>query len=304
MEKFNKISYLKLKKMDIRLVENYYLKLRKYEYVNNIKIKNINLKKLIHFLPLSLVKLDRILSHDKLTVISDLREKSNRPKIYAATHIGGVDIQRTFEAIKEHAYLFLGDPKELYTDETGLILKMNGSICFETKNKEDRKIAYERSIELLKKGGNLLIYPEGVWNISPNKPVNSLYPGVIKMAKETHADIIPLAIEQFDNSFYVNIGKNIKYEDIKDKEVEKLRTDLKDNLASLKWKIWETQPMVRRSIVKETKDDFSDKIIKRCAYDFSKEDVYNDVYKEKNIIEPNEAYIVSPEEQFEKRKIK
>ena len=302
MEKFKKISYLKLRKMDIKDVEDYYSRLRKYEYKNDIGIKNIKLKKIVHFLPLKLVKLDRLLSHDKLTVISDLREKSNRPKIYACTHIGGVDIQRTFEAIKEHAYLFLGDPKELYIDTTGLILKMNGSISFDTKDKEDRTIAYNRSIELLKKGGNLLIYPEGAWNITPSSPVMGLYPGFIKMAKETKADIIPVAIEQFDNYFYVNIGKNIKYEDIKDKDIDGLRIKLRDNLATLKWEIWDNMPLSKRFEIKENKDDFIDKIVKRSEYDFTKEDVYHDMYREKNVINPEEAYIVSPEEAFEKRK--
>jgi len=302
MEKFNKINYFKLRKMDIKDVEEYYLKLRKYEYDNNTKIRNIRLKKIIHFLPLKLVKLDRVLSHDKLKVISDLREESKRPKIYAATHIGGVDIQRTFEAIKEHAYLFLGDPKELYIDATGLILKMNGSISFETKDKEDRKIAYNRSIELLKRGGNLLIYPEGAWNISPNMPVTGLYPGVINMAKETKADIIPVAIEQFNNRFYVNIGKNIKYEDIKDKDTDSLRKELRDILATLKWKIWENEPFAKRFAIKESKEEFIEKIIDRCEYNFTKEDVYHDMYKEKNVVSPSDAYIVSPEEEFEKRK--
>ena len=297
-----KINYFKLKKMDIKEVEDYYSRLRKYEYANNIKLNYIKLKKLIHFFPLSLVKLDRILSHDKLIVIKDLKEKTDKPKIYAATHIGGVDIQRTFEAIKDHAYLFLGDPKELYIDVTGLILKMNGSICFETKDKEDRRIAYNRSIELLKNGGDLLIYPEGAWNISPNKPVNSLYPGVVNMAKETKADIIPVAIEQYGNRFYANIGKNIKYEDIKDREVDDIRKDLRDVLATLKWEIWEKEPTSTREKIKETEDEFIDNIVNRCEYAFTKEDVYHDLFKEKNIINPEEAYIVSPKEEFEKKK--
>ena len=86
---------------------------------------------------------------------------------------------------------------------------LNGYIPFETNNKVDRKIATKRSIEVLNNGGNLLIYPEGAWNITPNLPVMKLYDGTASMALETGADIIPIGIEQYNNDFFVSIGENI-----------------------------------------------------------------------------------------------
>ncbi len=305
MGEFKKIKKSELKKLPIEDVEKYYLEKRKYEYANNIPIKNIKLKKSIHSVLVNAIKLDRVLSKEKLQVIGDERVKSKSPKIYACTHIGGNDIQRAFEAIKESAYLFLGDPKEVYRDISGLLLSLNGVIPFETKDKEDRKIAYARSVELLKNGGNLLIFPEGAWNITENIPVCKLYKGTVRMAKETKADIIPVAIEQFDNQFYVKIGKNIKYSDEYYENIDEVNRDLRDQMASLKWAIWEHHNKTttkRETIPDDYKETFVKTIIDRCPYGFTAEDVYHDLYHDKTIVEPEEALIVTPKEQFEKMK--
>lgn len=305
MTEFKKLTRKQIKKMPIEEIEKYYLESRKHDFENNVPIKHIEAKKRIHGLLVQLIKLDRILSKEKLEIIGDQRIKSKSPKVYACTHIGGNDIQRTFEAIKDSAYLFLGDPKEIYIDFTGVLLSLNGSVPFETKDKEDRKIAFNRSVEVLKKGGNILIYPEGAWNITENLPVCKLYTGAVKMAMESKADIIPVAVEQFDNQFYVNIGKNIRYDEYQTEDVKSINERLRDEMATLKWDIWEhhNKENVKRDTIPDNyKEEFVKTIVERCPYDFTAEDVYHDLYKDKNITEPEEAYIVSPKEQFERRK--
>lgn len=303
MNDFNKKNVFQLKKICLSELEKYYIELRKYEYEHNIPLKYMELRKKIHKLLLQLIKIDRILAHEELYVIGDKRIKSHEPKIYACTHIGGNDIQRTFEAIEEHAYLFLGDPREIYRDLTGVILNLNGAICMDTNDKNDRQIAYERSIELLSSNTNLLIYPEGAWNITDNLPVMKLYPGVAKMASETGADIIPVAIEQYDNRFFVNIGENIKYSLSKSNDIQFTTEYLRDILATLKWQIWEYNGIISRaSVSKEFIENYKQNIVNKCEYDFTIQDVYHTMYRDKNITDPEEAYIVSPQKQFELRK--
>ena len=302
MKQFTKKNILERRKMDIKELSKYYFELRKYNYENKVSLRCIEIRKKIHFILLELIKIDRILSKENLSVVGDKRIKTKNAKIYACTHIGGNDVQRAFEAIKEHAYLFIGDPKELYRDLTGVILFLNGAICLETNNKIDRNIAYKRSIELLSTGTNLLIYPEGAWNISENLPVMQLYPGVSKMQLETGADIIPMAKEQYDNNFYVNIGSNILYNSIND-NIDVSKQLLRDQLATLKWEIWEKYGRCRRNeLTEEEKNDFQQNIVDKCPYDFTIQDVYDTLYKDKTIIEPDEAYVVSPKRQFELKK--
>ena len=287
MDKFEKKNILELKKMTLEEVKKYYVELRKYEYEENIPIKGIEFRKNIHNLLLRLIKLERHLSKQQLEIINDRREKTDRPIIYACTHIGGDDVQRTFEAIEDHAYLFIGDLEELYRDLLGFILYLHGAICLETGIKEDRKIAKCRAIEVLKKNTNLLIYPEGAWNITANLPVMKLYAGAVLMAIETNADIVPIAIEQYDDKFYVNIGKNMK---ITSTDVESINQELRDNMATLKWEIWEKNDIVKRKDVDTTLEKFANTIIERCPYGFTVEDVEKTRYKDETDITKEEVF--------------
>ena len=187
--------------------------------------------------------------------------KTEGPHIYACTHIGGNDIQRTFQIINVPAYLMLGDPGILYKMPIYQGLKMNGVIPLETKNKKDRKIAYNRAIELLNKNGNLLIYPEGAWNVTPNQVVMKIFTGTVRMAMETGADIIPIGVEQY--------------------------------VATLKWEIMEQQPVLNRETIPDNYLQlFQSEIVERCnyGYGFSLEDAISESFHDKNIISEEEVF--------------
>ena len=112
-------------------------------------------------------------------------------------------------------------------------------------NKEDRRIAYLRSVQLLKAGGSLLIFPEGARNGTENLPVMPLFSGAAKMAIETDTPIIPVGIEQFDKRFVINFGNEIRPIDFQN-DVELTKT-LRDTMATLKWEIWEKEHMQERA---------------------------------------------------------
>lgn len=289
----NKKSLLKLRKLSIEELAKYYKEQRKEAIEEGIPLseKSIRIRNKIHQLLLKIVIIDRLFNHETVTVLKDERVKNNHPKVFACTHIGGNDIQRTFEAIKDPAYLFLGDPQELYRNLEGLLLYLNGVICLETRDKIDRGIAKKRSIELLEKGGNLLIYPEGAWNISPNLPVMKLYKGAVNIAVKTKADLIPIAIEQVENHFYVSIGKNIITRDMKNIDTNLLNQTLRDAMATEKWHIWESIGVYSRDVVKDqTVDNYQQSIVKKCSYNFTLEDVLETMYKDPNEINHDEVF--------------
>lgn len=288
---FTKKNLLKLRKLSIEELSKYYMEKRKWEYENKIPMKNIKLRNKIHSLLVLIIKIDRLLAKEGLEVINDDRINTDNPKIYACTHIGGNDIQRTFEAIKEPAYLFLGDPKGVYRDAAGVLLFLNGMIPLETNNKIDRKIAKERSVELLKKGGNLLIYPEGAWNITNNLPVMKLYDGTSKIAQETGADIIPMAIEQYDKDFIVSIGKNIEMKKVAGITTKDLTTLLRDKMATEKWKTYEYKGITKReTVASKTLEQFQQEIVDKCEYDFTIQDVIDTMYHDKETISAEEVF--------------
>lgn len=287
MEGFKKQNLLKLSRLSLEEIKKYYVELREYEYENGIPLKGLEARKKIHNILLNLIKIDRKLEKEELEVINDRRKIIKKPIIYACTHVGGNDVQRTFEALKDHSYLFIGDLEGMYKDLLGLILYLNGAVCLETKEKKDRFIAKQRAIELLNQNGNLLIYPEGAWNVTSNLPVMKLYKGAVEMALETGAEIVPVAIEQYNEKFYVNIGENI---DIDSNDVDVINQRLRDELATLKWEIWERLGVYKRTSISITQEEFEQEIINRCPYGFTKEDIERTRYKDKNEVGVEEVF--------------
>lgn len=182
-------------------------------------------------------------------LIHDRRKKTDQPIIFAVTHVGKFDVEVVSEAIREHYYLLSGDYEHIQGIIDAPFLNANGVIYFNERVKADRRSASERMISLLKQGGNLMYFPEGTWNLSPNLPMLPCYWGIIDVARNGGATIIPVAAEQYEKHFVINIGDNFDvthYGNDKKQAIE----DLRDILATLKWEIWEAQPLLRREDVK------------------------------------------------------
>lgn len=290
--KFNKKNILELRKESVDEINKYYRELRKYEFDNDVELKNFELRKKIHPLMMMVLKIDRIIDKEKVIIIGDKRKPHHKPVIFAATHIGGNDIMRVFEAIKEHAYIMLGDPGIVYVNEIGLFLRLNGFIPVDTRDKEDRKIAYARSVEVINNNVNMLIFPEGAYNVFEHLPIMKIFPGVVRMAKETNSEIIPIAIEQYGKDFLVNIGENIKIDNnMSNEEANVILTEI---LSTLKWEIWETQEIAQReSYTDEYINNFRQSVVDRDDYGdyvYTLQDIYETMYHDSSIISLEEVF--------------
>ncbi len=115
--------------------------------------------------------------------------------IFALTHVGKFDIEVVSEAIRDHYTLLSGDYEHIQGIIDAPFIGLNGAIYFNEKVKEDRRRATERMVALLKKGGNLMYFPEGTWNLHPVKPVLPCYWGIVDVARWGEAAIIPVAAE-------------------------------------------------------------------------------------------------------------
>lgn len=276
---FHRENILSRSKMPQEQLDKYYEMYRKARYEAGKGPGNVIFRKMIHPILLFLIILQRIMKKEKIILLRNDEVSTKRPVIYACTHIGGHDVERCFEAIKKHAFLFIGDPKEVYRNFDGVLLFANGMICLETRSKEDRYIAKMNAIELLNKNGKLLIYPEGVWNISENLLVNPMYMGTASIAMKTNADIVPVAIEQYDKTFYVSIGQNIECGIWNSTEVELLTKHIRDELATLKWEIFEARGIQSyESITKELRNNWINAIFARADYSYTVQDVYDTQY--------------------------
>lgn len=227
---------------------NYYIQKKIKNYKENKKLlvedlkplRGIEIRRKIHPVIGKILKIKSMVCGLTYEFIGkEMKCKKNDAVIYAATHIGKFDYEMIVEACDIFAYAFAGDWELMYGTIDDYFFRINGVIYVDTEDKEDRRNSLRYMKKLLKEGISIIIFPEGIWNLTENLPVMKCYPGVIQASKECRVPIVPIAIEQEGKHFFINVGKEIDVSEMEEKEGVKL---LRDILASLRWEIWEKLP--------------------------------------------------------------
>ena len=131
-------------------------------------------------------------------------------KIYIINHRQGDDIVLGANAVGESAYIVFGNKYLALDTLNGLGLWGYGVILLDRDDKESRKITYDKMKYVLNHGGNIIIYPEGYWNLddnglsderhkaddhnSENWIMQDINVGVVRLAQETGCPIIPTVL--------------------------------------------------------------------------------------------------------------
>lgn len=183
----------------------------------------------------------------------------NGNKIYVMNHSNKYDAPVACEAIKEHVFILVGRQALEFMDR--IFFFLNGVVYVDRKDKESKKQGMKRMLKVLQRGNSLLLYPEGTWNMTPSKPMLPLNWGVIDLARDAEVPIIPLVAEYTPELCVVKFGGLIYI----DHDVDKSEAiqHLEDVMATLKWEIWETLPIEKRS--ERLKGEFDLEMQKRVA---------------------------------------
>lgn len=224
-------------------------------------------------------------------VVYDEHVMTNSPKIFVPTHVGKYDIGAISEVIKDHYYLLSGDYEHIQGTIEETFLRYNGVFYFQEQDKLDRKMVTEKMLDFLKSGGNLMWFPEGTWNLTPNLPVLPCYWGIVDIAKEAKAEIIPIGAEQYGMHFKIAIGKNINCAKYENDIIGKTQaiTDIRDTLATLKWYIWESESQIKRTNI--TNEYWRTYVDDRLTeWNFKQQWIDEMVFKPKNVTTPEEAF--------------
>lgn len=264
-----------------------YKEKRKQILENNEIIRNVKFHKNIHPILSSILSIKRTILGQTINVISDKSNiEKDKPVIYAVTHIGKYDYEMVSETLKSYFYTLSGDWNLMYGTIDDYYFRLSGVIYVDTEDKEDRRNSFEYNVKALKQGISLLWFPEGIWNLSDNLPMLNLYPGVIKAAEAANVEIVPIAVDQRNKNFYINIGKNINVNELNSNKLKQLR----DTMATLKWEIWEQFEIEKRS---EIPDDYYEKFLRDRLNEwpqFNMQIIKNREFKEKNIVNKNEVF--------------
>ena len=239
---------------------------KKQNIDNNQEIKYIEVKKTIRPIFRKLLYLQRLLKGQTIEVIGDKHTQENRSIVFAVSHIGKYDFEMVNEVLKEHFYVIASDYRNMHGNSNEFFLNLNGVIFVNELSKEDRFYSKKMMEKILLQNDNVMIFPEGTWNISENEIIMDTHLGAVAVSLETNSVIVPIAVEQYDKKFKINIGNNldpIKYvkdilninyselDVLKDKELIKniqieVNKILRDQMATLKYEIWATEPIAKR----------------------------------------------------------
>lgn len=305
-----------LKKMSLDELSSYYRRLRSHEFETNKPLESSAIKKKIYFLTKLILKIDRILSGRKLVVFDDKRENNtDKGKVYASSHVGRYDIESAMEAIGEQAYFVMGDPEETYRNFEGFFLdRFYGRICLDTgyniseifrkhhlklplteieqslydEYKQDRHLCEITCTRRIANKDNLLIYPEGAWNVTPNITQN-LFPGAAKIAVNGNGVIVPVGVLRDGKKYSVNIGKEMDITGATESDVKDITKELKENMNSLVGEmIFAGDKVIERSTLKtpeENEQDFINDIMSETANGYTLDVIEKSRYHDKDYYE-------------------
>ena len=172
------------------------------------------------------------------------------PVIFAQTHQGILDNFIWIPQINKHSLLLHGQE----VNKLLIACQLNTGLIFVKKgDKENNNNAKLDMINLLLNGNSITYFPEGTWNLSPNKLHLPLSFGFVDIAKKAKVPIVPVVHEYIyekRNSKEVITKIHSKYgEPIYVLEEDNLNDKLmeyEEKISTLKYEIYEKKGIFKR----------------------------------------------------------
>ena len=161
----------------------------------------------------------------------------DKPVIYAANHFCFADTPIMGRITPKRSYILLGKQRLGFSD--WLYFMLNGVIFVDRKDKEDMAASKLAMSTYLNKGRSIVMFPEGTWNLTENQLMLPMKCGIIDIAKETGAQIMPTLLEydREQKRCFVRFDTPMTFspEESKADAIAALR----DALATMRWEFGE-----------------------------------------------------------------
>ena len=116
----------------------------------------------------------------------------DEPVLWTANHAFKDDTLATILAAQRHAYILFGSVPQFYNTFDGVTAWLNGVVMTNRKVAVSRHTSVPKAVRAIQFGADLMVFPEGVWNKSPNVLLLDLWPGIYRIACETGASVVPI----------------------------------------------------------------------------------------------------------------
>ena len=168
-----------------------------------------------------------------------------KPIIYAMNHSEINDFPILCNNINTDCYILAG--KQSLDFGGSLFFSVHGVIYFDRTDKAEMAAAKEEILAYLEKGIGIIWAPEGTWNLSENLPMLPMRWGIIDVACQANAQIIPVVMnyDRENMKCCIDWGMPIHGEMLNDKA--KAINQLRDCMASFRWEAWDKAPHLKRS---------------------------------------------------------
>lgn len=201
--------------------------------------RNLKLRRMLHSVILKL--LPYFMSKEQEIEFADDVRVPDEPVIWIANHGFKDDIAATLVAAKRHTYILFGSLPAFYNTIDGVAAYLNGVVLVNRKVRQSSHKSVDRAIEVLKNGTDLLIFPEGAWNKTPDKLILELWPGVFRIANSVGCKIVPVThylrdpdITYKENIIHTRVSKPVSLSGLTEREgIDLLRNILADNYYKL-----------------------------------------------------------------------
>ena len=146
-------------------------------------------------------------------------EKGKKGRIFAVNHRQKEDIIISMIAADDSAYVLFGGLDIALDTMNGLGLWAYGMILIDRDDKQSRTAAYSKMKYVLENGGNIILFPEGYFNIADDGEkgivhgadghnsdswlVQELNIGAFKLAQETGCEMVPIILHYDETDSHI-----------------------------------------------------------------------------------------------------
>lgn len=224
---------------------------------------------------------------------------TDEPVIWCPNHGFKDDVAASIGTAR-HAYVLFGSFPMFFNTLDGVGAYINGVAMCNRKVKASRLASQETAKRLLNMGMDMLVFPEGVWNKTPDKLMLEFWPGAYRLAVETGSKIVPVIHylaaphKKYEgNVIHTVVADPISMEGLTEKEGLAL---LRDTMATWYFLLMEKYGQTTREELlagfDSADDAWEDYIAMHtgCVKYYDKEiELYAD-YRPKHIVRPEEVW--------------
>ncbi len=260
-----------------------------------ISKSSICVRKILH--PILLKLLPAFLEYKQ--VIERKIDIPKEPVIWCPTHCFKDDVAASIGTAR-HAYILFGSFPMFFNTLDGVGAYINGVAMCNRKVKASKLASMEAARRLLNMDMDMLVFPEGVWNKTPDKLILPLWPGAYRLSKETGCKIIPVIHYLADphkkyegNVIHTVIADPISMDGLDEQEGQAL---LRDTMATWYYRLMEKYGQSTREELLdgfETADDAWESYMAMhtgCVKYYDREIELCADYRPKQIVRPEDVW--------------